>query len=469
MTEIGSHDLSELLKENLRAGRRFYYLIVAVVLFLVGTLIENDPARVPALKAAIDACSKYRDASNLATGAWDELVHIVKGSEKTGDPSYIQFYEQATTATVNWPAMGDCRPADERKEELLSSKITRAWSYLEAVNADGASIISMSTDTGGVELILPTDHPAFTIRTAYLQCFASLAEDIQKKGRLRVQATTAGAGKYEAQVLPLEASAAGTVSVEDTKTSVILKNSPAFGHLMFALNRDKLSDTYFKDLATEHEEVRSSLNKLGLWETVTSAAFNPSVQFKGRPYATTLIRDDALFNDTSLDKAADSLQEELRTRAKKLKIPLTSYEARVDVAVVLTGVVLLFLQLAYMFTLRNVSALAHHASKESTAFFPWPIFWETQTLTASTRKVLPLRVVVVALAFAHCFVTPAVLVWLAVSMLRFGPALYFEFAIAISCFLATGFLGYLCFACIRKVDRFLFQHHKVTKETSIPT
>src|SRR5580704_16211418 len=36
------------------------YLVLAVAVF------ENDPARVPALKLAIDACNKYRDASNLA-------------------------------------------------------------------------------------------------------------------------------------------------------------------------------------------------------------------------------------------------------------------------------------------------------------------------------------------------------------------------------------------------------------------
>jgi hypothetical protein len=34
MNENGSHDVSELPKENLKAGRRFYYLVVAVALFL---------------------------------------------------------------------------------------------------------------------------------------------------------------------------------------------------------------------------------------------------------------------------------------------------------------------------------------------------------------------------------------------------------------------------------------------------
>jgi hypothetical protein len=38
-------------------------------------------------KLAIDACNKYRDASNVATGACDELMRIVKApSLARGDP-----------------------------------------------------------------------------------------------------------------------------------------------------------------------------------------------------------------------------------------------------------------------------------------------------------------------------------------------------------------------------------------------
>jgi hypothetical protein len=417
------------------------------------------------LKLAIDVCHKYRDANKLATGAWDQLMQIARGHDKAGDRSHVLFYEQATNVTVNWPALSDCRPADERRDEPLSSKITRAWNYLEAISVDEGSIISMSTESGGVEVVLPTEHPAFTIRTAYLQCFATLTEEILKNAHVRVQATSAGGGKYQTQILAAETPAlgSGTADVETLKTSEALKYSPVLAQMIFTLNREKLSDAYFKDLQVQYDEVKSSLNQLGLWETVTTAAFNPSVQFKGGEYARTFIRDDALFDDTSLRKTVDSLQDELRIRGKKLKIPLTSYDARIDLAVVLTGVILLFLQLAYMFTLRNVVALAPHASKEGIAFFPWPIFWDTRT-ASHIDKSFTFRPVVLGLAFAHCFLASAVLAWLAVSMLRFGTELFSEFAIALACCLLTGYLGYLCFASIQSVERVVSHHHKLPRE-----
>jgi hypothetical protein len=315
-------------------------------------------------------------------------------------------------------------------------------------------ILSMSTESGASEILLPTDHPSFVIETAYLRCFSLLAEDITKKAHLRVIGTASGGGTYASKFMPLDA-----VNVEhgpDLGIIDTLQKSPILAKIAFVLNKDKLSGDYFSDLDSQYRDLRSSLVALGIWDTVTSVGYNPSVQFSGETYAKTLVRDDALFNSVTLDRTLSDLQNELRIRSKKIRVPLTSYDARIDVAVILTGVVLLSLQFAYTFTLHNITALAAHVSIERIGFFPWAILWASRRQT-KIDIISRLRPLVVGLAFVHSFLAASVLAWVAVSMLRFGTGLFVEACISTACCLLAAVFGYLSFSCIRQI--FTFAKH----------
>jgi hypothetical protein len=452
MNKTDKYGYAELLADNLKAARRFYYLILAVVLFLVVTLLENDPARIPAIKQALAVCQRYQQTQNAASGSWNELATIARSKEKDSDRSYA-VYQSSFHVTASWANLGDCRPAEENKDEPIRNKLIRAWNYLEFLNRDGAVITSMTTDTGATDVILPTEHPSFTIETAFLHCFSALSNDILKRTHLTVMATAMAGGAYDAKYLSAVGSVANRANDPDAEMVEVLKSSPTFAKIAFVLNAQKLSPDYFKGLQGQYAGLRSSLAALGLWDTVTSATYNPSIQFKGGPYSGALMRDAALLNDASLNKAIADLEGEMRVRSKKLRIPLTSYDARMDLAVILTGVILVALQLAYMFTLLNIARLAPHVSKETIGFFPWAVFWNASMERVATADVLPhLRPLVVSLAFVHAFIATGVLAWVAISMLRFGAGLWVEACISVICALLTAALGYLSFSCINSVD-----------------
>ena len=451
-----SSEYAELLADNLKAGRRFYYLILAVVIFLAATLVENDPARLPALQRALIACQRYDQTQLVAAATWKSLVNLAKSHEILGDNSFA-IYQDSPSATVSWANAGDCRAAEERRNEPVGIKMNRAWSYLEALSGDSGSIVSMSTESGASEVLLPTERPSFVIETAFLRCFSALADDIAKKANVRVIGTAISGGQFDAKFMVTQDQPGQTKT--DPGLAQTLEHSPTLAQIVFALNKDKLSDNYFKDLDAQYEDVRSSLVDLRLWDTATSVAYNPSVQFKGDPDSKEMIRDQSLLNSASLAKAISDLQAELRIRGKRLKVPLTSYEARLDVAVVLAGIVLLSLQLAYMFTLYNITVLASRVSKDRIRLFPWAILWLSNTSVAHKEDViLRFRPLIVALNLLHSFVAPAVLAWLAVSMLRFGGGFLTEVIVSIGCCLVSACLGYLSFLCIRTIHQLVSEH-----------
>ncbi len=453
LTDPANKISSELLSNNLKAARQLYYLIITVAIFIIVTLLENEPARVPVLNRALDLSQQYGDARRITQGTWTELVGIARGQEKTSDPSYLKFYAQATRAEgVSWLNLADCSESSTSSSKALEQEMTWAWEYLASLEMPGSSIVLMGSEGGASEVTITTEHPSLDAQSHFLDRFSRKVQEIILRGNLSVEGTTSGGGEYRAHLLSRQSPPAASPSPADLSTADVLKDSPVFARMAFALNRDKLSSTYFNTLNRCFRDLRTTLSSLGMWETATSVAYNSSLVFKGQEYGASSTRDDAFFNDEALRKVTADLKEEIRLRSSTLKIPLTSYSARIDLAVILTGVILVFLYLSYYFILQNVVLLAPQVPKDMIAFFPWPVLWQIKV--ALDKKSIArqlVRVILVGLTVAHSLLGAGVLGWVAITMLRFRSGLLLEISLSVSCCFATAVVGYYSFRCIRRV------------------
>jgi len=444
---------AQLLSDNLKAARRLYYLIITVALFIIVTLLENDPARVPVLNRAWDLSQRYDATRRIAQGTWTELVGIARGQEKASDPSYVKFYSQATTVTgVSWLNLADCSATSTSGGKALEQEVTLVWEYLASLEMPGSPVVSINSEGGASEITVTTEHPSVDAQSRFLECFSRIVEGILRRGNLYVEGTTSGGGEYSARLLARQSPTGASPDPADLSTADVLKVSPVFARIAFALNRDKLSPTYFNTLNNAFRDLRTVLSSLGIWETATTAAYNPSLVFKGQTYEASSTRDDAFLNDEALRKVTADLKEDIRTRSTKLKIPLTSYSARIDWAVIFTGIILVFLHLAYYFTLRSVAILAPKVPMEIIAFFPWPVLWQVHAPLdrKSTARQL-FRAALAGLTVAHSLLGACVLGWVVVTMLRWRSGLLLEILLSVSCCFVTAVIGYYSLRCVRRI------------------
>jgi hypothetical protein len=313
---------------NLKAAKNLYYSIILVTLFLTVTLIENDPARLPALQVAYQESVAYQKERGRLGKAWNELLEGAQGTEKNTDRSFVELYRNKPRAEgLMWGQLASCPSRSERMAEELERKVFLLWTYVQALAGEGTRTMSSSTTAGGSDIIVPTEKPTLDLQIDFSTCLAEMVEDTLRTAHMRVVGTEGAGEGFKAKFVPM--GSAGESGTGDQVTVSILRGSPALAKVAFAVNNERLSSTYRDDLRRRLGAVKRSLIDVELWEKVTTLDYNRSLRQANKQGDTTLVSDVSFFNSEALSRVIEDLESEIKTRSKRLRVPLTGYNARI--------------------------------------------------------------------------------------------------------------------------------------------